>query len=233
MITLRKSEQRGASELSWLKSRHTFSFNEYFDPQQTGFSSLRVINNDIVAAGAGFAPHSHRDMEILTWILDGELAHRDSLGHGSIIKRGDIQRMSAGTGIQHSEFNPSKTAPVHFLQIWLLPERAGLEPGYEQRRVTGGEASAAMRLVASPDGRDGAVTIHQDARMYVGILESGGRASVELAHVRRAYVHLARGGITVNHTELLAGDGARVADEARLEFDAGPDGAEVIVFDLA
>src|SRR5438067_2753920 len=177
MITLRPAEARGRTALDWLDSRHTFSFSDYYDPEQMGFRSLRVINDDRVAPGGGFGTHGHRDMEILTYVLEGALEHRDSLGTGSVIRRGDLQRMSAGTGIRHSEFNPSPSEPVHFLQIWLLPERSGLRPGYEQKTFPDAEKRGRLRLVAARDGREGAVTIHQDVDLYAALLASGERVT--------------------------------------------------------
>jgi hypothetical protein len=232
MISIRRAEDRGRTRLPWLDSRHTFSFGDYQDPAHMGFRSLRVINDDRVAPGQGFATHSHRDMEIVTWVLDGALEHRDSLGNGSVIHPGDLQRMSAGTGITHSEFNPSSTDPVHFLQIWLLPARLGLHPGYEQRAFAPAPRQGRLQLVAAPDGREGAVTVHQDVDVLAGILAPGDEVEHVLRPGRQAWVHVATGGIRANDRELRAGDGAAVSGEATLRI-AGIAEAEVLVFDLA
>jgi redox-sensitive bicupin YhaK (pirin superfamily) len=230
MLTIRPAAARGHAQIDWLDTHHSFSFGDYYDPEHMGFRSLRVINEDHVAPGGGFATHPHRDMEIVTWVLDGALEHRDSLGTGSVIRPGEVQRMSAGTGIRHSEFNASKTAPVHLLQIWLLPERAGLPPSYEQRTVP--FSSDALRLIASPDGRDGAVTIHQNAEIWAGRLASGVSVSHTLAAGRHAWLQVARGDVTLNGTALHAGDGAAVSDESAVTIHADT-GAEVLLFDLA
>lgn len=231
MIDLRPAAARGHTQVSWLDSRHTFSFAEYYDPAHVGFRALRVINDDRVAPGGGFATHGHRDMEIITYVLDGALQHRDSLGNGSVIRPGEVQRMSAGTGIQHSEFNASQTEPVHFLQIWVLPAAAGLPPGYEQRRLPDA-VRGGLALVAAPSGGEGAVTVHQDARMYAGQLEPGTTVHHALAAGRAAWVHVARGRGVLNERPLTAGDGAAVRDERDLAFRAET-AAEVLVFDLA
>jgi redox-sensitive bicupin YhaK (pirin superfamily) len=217
MIVRRPSDQRGLADHGWLQSRHSFSFADYFDPTHMGFRNLRVINEDRVAPGQGFGTHSHRDMEIISYVLDGELGHKDSMGTGSVIRPGDVQRMSAGTGVRHSEMNPSPTRPVHFFQIWLLPERPGIEPGYEQKRFDESEKQGRLRLVAARDGRDGAITVHADADLQPG---------------RHAWIQVARGTISVNGHRLDAGDGAAVSDETALELTASSD-AEVLVFDLA
>lgn len=231
MIALRKAADRGHTDAGWLDSRHTFSFGEYYDPAAMGFRVLRVLNDDRVAPGGGFPTHGHRDMEIVSYVLDGGLEHRDSLGTGSVIRPGDVQRMSAGTGVRHSEFNASKSEGVHFLQIWILPERAGLPPGYEQKNVPDAEKRGKFRLIASPDGREGSVTIHQDASIYATLLEAGERASAPLAPGRYAYLHVARGEITVAGEELSEGDGAALAEVGSVEV-AGRGPAEVLLFDL-
>ena len=232
MIAIRKSEERGASRLDWLDSRHTFSFADYYDPRQMGFESLRVINDDRIAAGGGFPPHPHRDIEIVTYAVEGALAHRDSMGNGSTIRRGDVQRMSAGTGVTHSEYNASRDEPVHLLQIWILPDRRGYEPGYEQKHFADEEKRGRMRVVASPDGRDGSVSIHQDAVMYAGIIEPGQSVHLTLADGRNAFLHVVEGGVSLNGAALNNGDGARIEGERALILDAART-SEVILFDLA
>ena len=233
MITIRRAEERGHADHGWLDTRHTFSFADYHDPAHMGFGDLRVINEDRVQPGAGFPTHGHRDMEIISYVLEGELAHRDSLGNGSTIRPGEVQRMSAGTGVRHSEMNASASQPVHFLQIWILPSQRGLAPGYEQRAFPSEERRGRLRLVASPDGRDGAVTVHQDARLSIALLADGERVRHELASGRRAWVHVARGELTVNGSRLRAGDGAAVEDEVALEIEGtSTPAAEVLVFDL-
>jgi redox-sensitive bicupin YhaK (pirin superfamily) len=232
MITLRPSYERGHTKLSWLDSAHTFSFNNYYDPRHMGFRQLRVINDDRVKPGAGFGTHSHRDMEIITYVLEGALEHRDSTGNGSVIRPGDVQRMSAGTGISHSEYNHSHTAPVHFLQIWISPERQGIEPGYEQRSYTAEELRGQWRLIAARDGREGAVTIHQDVDVLVARLEPGERVTYRLQAGRHAWVQVASGGVTLNGVALKVGDGAAVSKTAELDLVAS-DRSEVLLFDLA
>jgi redox-sensitive bicupin YhaK (pirin superfamily) len=231
MIQLRRSEDRGHAEHGWLDARHSFSFAEYHDPRHMSFSALRVLNEDRVAPGAGFPTHPHQDMEILTYLLDGTLEHRDSLGNGSVIRVGDIQRMSAGTGVRHSEANPSATEPTHLLQIWLRPHTLGLPPSYEQQHLEPDTLRNRLRLIASPDGRDGSVTIHQDAFVYAARLDDGATVTHALAPDRRAYVHIARGNLRVNGEALAAGDGARLEHETRIELAAAPRG-EVLLFDL-
>jgi redox-sensitive bicupin YhaK (pirin superfamily) len=231
MITVRKSDQRGRTKIDWLDSRHTFSFGDYYDPSAMGFSVLRVINEDRVVGGGGFPTHPHRDMEIVTWVLEGALEHRDSIGNGSVIRPGDAQRMSAGRGIRHSEFNASKHTSVHFLQIWLLPAAAGIEPGYEQRNFPESTRRGQLRLVASADGANGSIVIHQDARMYDGILEAGAGTIHTLGPLRRAYVQVARGNVQANGVSLGPGDGAAIENETRLDFKAQSD-SEVVLFDL-
>jgi hypothetical protein len=231
MIQVRKSEDRGHANHGWLDSHHSFSFADYHDPAHVQFSVLRVINEDRVAPGEGFPTHGHRDMEIVSYVLEGALEHKDSLGTGSVICPGDVQRMSAGTGVRHSEFNASKSALVHFLQIWILPDRAGHAPGYEQKHFDPAELDGQLRVVASPDGRNGSVTIHQDAFLYATRLSGNAAVSHGLAPGRRAYVHVARGQVALNGTALVAGDGARVENETQLRLEQGRD-AEVLVFDL-
>jgi len=231
MLTLRRSGERGHADHGWLDSWHSFSFADYYDPGHMGFGPLRVINEDRVAAGQGFGTHGHRDMEILSYVLDGQLAHRDSMGNGSVLTYGDVQRMSAGTGVLHSEFNPSRDSPVHFLQIWIEPSRRGIAPGYEQARFEPADKRGRLRLVASPDGAEGAVTLHQDARLYVGLLDGGEHATLPFATGRRAYVHVARGELDVNGVRLGPGDAARVEDEQAIRLGGGRE-AEVLVFDL-
>jgi redox-sensitive bicupin YhaK (pirin superfamily) len=232
MITLRPAGRRGHFNHGWLDTYHTFSFASYYDPQQMGFRSLRVINEDRVAPGRGFGTHSHSDMEILTYVLEGELAHRDSMGNGSVIRPGDVQRMSAGTGIAHSEFNPSETEPVHFLQIWNIPDRRGIEPSYEQRSFPVEERSGRLLAIAAGDGRDGAVKMEQDVVIYSTILGPGGSAAHDLADGRHAWVQVVRGSVTIDGQVLQAGDGAALSDEPRIEI-TGVDDAEVLLFDLA
>jgi quercetin 2,3-dioxygenase len=230
MITLRKASQRGLTKLDWLNSRHTFSFGEYFDPKENGFSVLRVINDDHVAPGKGFGTHPHRDMEIITYVLEGKVEHRDSLGTRSVIPAGDVQRMSAGTGIQHSEFNPTSSDPLHFLQIWILPEARNLQPGYEQKTL-GDRTKGKLSLVASHEGGAGALKIHQDADLYIGALAQGQSLEKEIASGRNAYAHVARGKVSINGIAMGEGDGAKISDETRLKFIA-PEDAEVLLFDL-
>ncbi|MDX2222339.1 MAG: pirin family protein [Rhodospirillaceae bacterium] len=231
MISVRKSEDRGQYRNYWLDSRHSFSFGEYYDPQHLGFSALRVINEDWVKAGAGFPTHGHRDMEIITYILEGALEHKDSLGTGSIIRPGEVQRMSAGTGVSHSEFNPQADTDTRLLQIWLLPEKRGIEPSYEQITVPPEARRGKLKLIGARDGRDGAVTIHQDASLYASLLGAGETAELALADRRTAWVQVANGAITVNGIALKAGDGAAIKHEAALKF-AGVEDSEFLVFDL-
>jgi hypothetical protein len=232
MLTLRRGNERGRTQISWLDSRHSFSFGGYQDPQYQGFRSLLVINDDTVAPGGGFAPHSHRDMEIISYILSGALEHNDSLGNGSVIRPGDVQRMSAGTGIQHSEYNHSKSDAVHFLQIWIVPDKQGLPPGYEQKNFAAQENPGKLQLVAAPGGQDGAVTIHQDALMYVGKLQSGDSVNHALRPNRHAWLQLATGSVRVNDVDLQAGDGLAIHAENSTTVDALSD-AQVLLFDLA
>jgi redox-sensitive bicupin YhaK (pirin superfamily) len=231
MITLRKSADRGYADHGWLKSRHSFSFAEYYDPAHMGFGNLRVINEDRIAPGTGFGTHGHRDMEILSVVLDGALAHRDSLGQAATIVPGEVQRMSAGRGVMHSEYNGTRDSDTHFLQIWILPSQLGIAPGYEQRAFADADKRGRLRLVASPDGSDGSVTIHQDARVYAGLFDGGEHATLHVEPGRRAYVHVARGEITVNGQRLGAGDAAMLSDAGSVELADGRD-AEVLAFDL-
>jgi redox-sensitive bicupin YhaK (pirin superfamily) len=231
MLNLRKSSERGYADHGWLKSFHSFSFAGYYDPQHVGFGPLLVINEDRVASGKGFGRHGHRDMEIISYVLEGELEHKDSIGTGSVIRPGDVQRMSAGTGVQHSEFNPSPRDPVHFLQIWIAPGKEGLPPSYEQKRFEAEEKRGRLRLIASPDGAEGSVTLHQDARLYAGLLDGAERAEHRLATGRRAYVHVARGQVSVNGVPLGAGDAAKITGAPSVALEAGR-GAEVLLFDL-
>ena len=231
MITLRRSQERGYADHGWLKSFHSFSFADYHDPAQMGFGPLRVINEDRVAPGTGFGTHGHRDMEIISYVLDGELAHRDSMGNGSVIRPGDVQRMSAGSGVRHSEFNHAQDRTTHFLQIWIEPNVTGIAPSYEEKRFSDADKQGRLRLVASPDGADGSVRIHQDARMYVSRLAPGQSLVAELAAGRLGYLHLVRGALTVNGERLADGDAAKVRDESRLAIGAEGD-SELLLFDL-
>jgi redox-sensitive bicupin YhaK (pirin superfamily) len=232
MIIVRPAEERGMANFGWLDSRHTFSFGHYYDPRHMGIGALRVINDDRVAPGGGFDTHSHQDMEIISYVLEGAMEHQDSIGTGSVIRPGDVQRMTAGTGIAHSEFNHSRTEPVHFLQIWIVPERKGLEPGYEQKTFPLEERHGKARLVASRDGRDGSLTVHQDIDLYTSVLEAGDEVAIALRPERSAWVQVARGAVTVNGTGLKEGDGAAVFDTATLTLTSDT-GSEVLVFDLA
>jgi redox-sensitive bicupin YhaK (pirin superfamily) len=232
MITARKSRERGTTRIGWLDSRHTFSFGDYHDPQHMGFRALRVINEDRVTPGQGFGTHGHRDMEIISYVIDGALEHKDSLGTGSVLRRGDVQRMSAGTGVRHSEFNGSATEAVHFLQIWVLPQQQGLPASYEEKHFSDDDKRGRFRAIVRPGGADGALTVHQDVSMYAGVFAKDDKASFELAKGRHAWVQVARGAVSVNGTVLKPGDGAQVSDETRLDFVAS-EPAEVLVFDLA
>ncbi len=232
MITVRPSEQRGHFNHGWLDTYHTFSFADYFDPNHVQFRALRVINEDVVAPGQGFGTHPHRDMEIITYVLDGALQHRDSLGNGSIIRPGDGQRMSAGTGILHSEFNPSPTEPVHLLQIWILPERKGIEPSYEQKAFSPQDKQGKWKVIADGKPADGAVKIHQDVKLSVASLEAGEAITYLLSERRHAWIQIARGSVTLNGTALKQGDGAAVSQESQLTIITNS-AAEVLLFDLA
>jgi quercetin 2,3-dioxygenase len=232
MIQVRKAAQRGRFDHGWLDTYYTFSFADYYDPAHMGFRSLRVINDDRVQPGQGFGMHGHRDMEIVTYVLDGALAHRDSMGNGSIIRAGELQRMTAGTGVRHSEFNPSDTEWVHLYQIWLLPERKGLQPSYEQKAFAEEVRRGSLRLVASPTGEHGSLTIRQDARLYLSTLQAGETVAQVLKPGRHAWLQVLRGRVTLGVQPLAAGDGAAVSDEERLEI-IGHNDAEVMLFDLA
>jgi len=232
MITIRKAQERGHARHGWLESFHTFSFAGYHDPEQMGFRDLRVINEDRVQPRRGFGTHSHRDMEIVSYVLEGALEHKDSLGTGSVIRPGDVQRMSAGTGVSHSEDNPSASELVHFLQIWILPEREGLAPSYEQKHFTAEERTGVLRLVASGDGRDGSIRVHQDVELYASLLGAGAAATHTPRPGRHAWLQLARGSCALNGVPLEAGDGAAVSGETSLRITGGRD-AELLLFDLA
>ena len=230
-LTLRKANERGHADFGWLNSRHTFSFGQYHDPAHMGFGPLRVINDDKVAGGEGFPAHPHANMEIVTYVLDGGLEHKDSLGTGSVIRPGDVQRMSAGTGIRHSEFNASETEPVHFLQIWIMPERAGVAPGYEQKSFSVADKKGRLRLAGSRTGRDGSVTIRQDVDLYAGVFASGDKVTHDMVDGRIAWVQVARGSVRVNGLDLAEGDGLAIEDVRALELE-GIDDAELLVFDM-
>jgi redox-sensitive bicupin YhaK (pirin superfamily) len=231
MIAIRRSHERGQADHGWLKSFHSFSFADYYDPRWMGFSALRVINEDRVAPGSGFGTHGHRDMEIISYVLEGELAHQDSMGNGSVIRPGDVQRMSAGTGVRHSEFNHAADATTHFLQIWIEPDRTGVSPSYEEKHFDAADKRGRLRLVASPDGAEGSVRIHQDARLYVGLLDGAERAQHAFAPGRHGYLHVARGTVEGNGQRLEAGDALLLKDEAGIELRDGR-AAEVLLFDL-
>ena len=231
MMTIRRASERGHANFGWLDSWHTFSFGSYYDPEHMGFSDLRVINDDRVRGGEGFPSHSHRDMEILSYVLEGALAHKDSTGSGGVIRYGDVQRMSAGRGVTHSEMNGSHDEPVHFLQIWLLPERPGLPASYEEKHFSPDEKRGKLRLIASRDGAEGSLTLHQDARVYASILEKGQEVRHDFARGRRGWVQVARGRVLVGGKELAAGDGAALVDEASVAI-AGGEPSEVLLFDL-
>ena len=239
VMQLIKSSDRGYADHGWLKSFHSFSFADYYDPARMGFGALRVINEDKVAAGKGFGTHGHRDMEIISYVLSGELAHKDSMGNGEVgganagvIRPGDVQRMSAGTGVMHSEFNHAKDQTTHFLQIWIQPDARGIAPSYEQKHFDAGSKRGQLRLVAANDGAKGSVTIHADARLYAGLFDGAEQAELELAPGRLAYVHLVRGALSVNGQDLTSGDALQIRETSRLALTAGKD-AEVLVFDLA
>lgn len=231
MLEIRKSDERGLADHGWLKSRHSFSFAGYHDAQHMGFGPLRVINEDRVAPGRGFGTHGHRDMEIISYVLEGELAHKDSMGNGSSLRPGDVQRMSAGTGVQHSEYNHSADAPVHFLQIWIMPDVEAIAPGYEERHFDADSKRGRLRLLASADGRDDSLKIHQDASLYASILDGDDSLSHHLAPGRLGYVHLIRGAVSVNGVRLAAGDALKISDEPAVRIEQGQD-AELLLFDL-
>lgn len=232
MLTVRKSAARGAADHGWLESLHSFSFADYHDPAHMGWGNLRVINEDRVAPGKGFGAHGHRDMEIISYVLSGQLAHRDTLGNVETVSAGEVQRMSAGRGVQHSEFNPSSDTAVHFLQIWIVPDAAGIAPGYEQKRFTDDDRRGRLRLVASRDGAHGSLTIHADAALHAGLFDGAESARLALRPARKAYVHLVRGRLRVNATPLAAGDAALIEGESSITLDQGAH-AEALVFDLA
>jgi quercetin 2,3-dioxygenase len=231
MNEIRRSQERGFADHGWLKSFHTFAFADYFDPKHVEFGPLRVINEDRVQAGAGFGTHAHRDMEIISYVLTGELAHKDSMGNGSTIRPGDVQRMSAGSGVRHSEFNPSQTEGTHFLQIWIQPSKNNIPPSYEEKRFAAEEKRGRLRLIVSPDSANGSLSIHQDARVYAGLFDGAETAKLKVADGRRIYVQLARGKLTANGIALNVGDALKVTRETELLLEHG-DGAEVLVFDL-
>ncbi|MCU0938722.1 MAG: pirin family protein [Burkholderiaceae bacterium] len=231
MIAIRRSDERGQADHGWLKSFHSFSFADYYDPRWMGFSALRVINEDRVAPGSGFGTHGHRDMEIISYVLEGELAHQDSMGNGSVIRPGDVQRMSAGTGVRHSEFNHAADATTHFLQIWIEPARTGVAPSYEEKHFDAADKRGRLRLVASPDGAEGSVSIYQDARLFVGLFDGAEAAAAAIAPGRHGYLHVARGEIEANGQRLAAGDALLLRDETQLDLRQGRS-AEVLFFDL-
>jgi redox-sensitive bicupin YhaK (pirin superfamily) len=231
MLEIRRAGERGHAQHGWLDSWHSFSFADYYDPAHMGFGPLRVINEDRIQPGTGFGTHGHRDMEIISYVLEGALAHQDSMGTGSTIVPGDVQRMSAGRGVQHSEFNHAQDAATHFLQIWIEPSQRGIPPSYEQKRFEPADKRGRLRLVASPDGADGSVTVHQDARLYAALFDGAERATHALAPGRRAYVHLVRGKLSVNGTPLGAGDAAKLSGVSDIVLEKG-EGAEALLFDL-
>lgn len=231
MLTIRRSQDRGPSKIDWLDSKHSFSFGQYYDPSHMGFGPLRVINEDKVIAGAGFPTHGHANMEIISYVLDGALEHRDSIGTGSVIKPGDVQRMSAGTGIRHSEFNHSKTDVVHFLQIWIMPEANGIAPSYEQKAFDDASKRGRLRLVGSRDARDGSLTIHQDVDLYSGLFDGEESAEFALRPGRGAWIQVARGAVSINGENLKAGDGAAIVDADTIRINGGK-AAEILLFDL-
>ena len=231
MIDIRHADERGSVNLGWLDSKHSFSFGHYFDPDHMGFGPLRVINEDRVQPGEGFPTHDHENMEIISYVLDGALEHKDSIGTGSVIRPGDVQRMSAGTGIRHSEYNPSTEHPAHFLQIWIVPDETGIEPGYEQKAFAPADRQGGLKLVAARNGRDGALTLHQDMDLYSSLLKDGGDVSLALRDGRRAWVQVARGSVQVNGEALEAGDGAALSNETALRVTAKSD-TEVLIFDM-
>ena len=233
MITIRPANERGKANFGWLDSKHTFSFGSYHDPKHMGFSNLRVINEDKVSPNQGFGTHSHQNMEIISYVLSGELEHKDSIGNGSVIRPGDVQRMSAGSGIAHSEFNGSDRDLVHFLQIWIVPDTTGIQPSYEQKHFPVSEKQGKLKLVASRDGRDGSVTIHQDANLYVAVLDNGDRTTHHTALERSIWIQVAKGAIQVNGNALNTGDGAAITQETALELVATTDNTEILLFDLA
>jgi len=233
MIAVRPTDARGTANFGWLDSKHTFSFGRYYDPEQMGFGNLRVINEDRIQPSQGFGTHSHKDMEIISYVLEGALEHKDSIGNGSVIRPGDVQRMSAGTGIAHSEFNASETEPVHLLQIWIIPNQAGIEPSYEQKHFPPSEKQGKLRLVASPEGEDNSVKIHQDAYLYIAALNERDRVNHLTNNNRSIWVQIAKGAVEVNGQILQAGDGAGITQETNIELIATSDNTEILLFDLA
>lgn len=233
MITVRPKDERGIANFGWLDSRHTFSFGHYYDPQQMGFASLRVINEDKIIPAKGFGTHGHQDMEIVSYVLSGELEHRDSMGNGSVIRPGDVQRMSAGTGVRHSEFNASKTNPVHLLQIWIVPEQTGLQPSYEEKNFSSQIRSGKLTLIGSRDGRDNSVTIHQDVNLYLGSLSQSDRLTYKIEDNRAVWLQVIAGEVKLNDRLLQAGDGAAIMNEAELAIAGNSSDSEILLFDLA
>ncbi len=231
MIELRSAAERGHANHGWLDAHHSFSFADYYDPRHMGFGPLRVLNDDRIGAGAGFGTHGHRDMEIVTYVLDGELAHKDSMGNGSVIRPGDVQRMSAGTGVMHSEFNHSQTQVTHLLQIWIEPKFRGIAPGYEEKRFEAADKRGRLRLIASSDGAEGSVKVHQDVKLYAGLFDGAEEATISLPQGRRAYLHVARGEVQANGVVLKEGDALKAVDEKEIRISGGKD-AEVLLFDL-
>lgn len=231
MLEIRPAAERGLANFGWLYSQHSFSFGSYYDPQHMGFSDLLVINDDRVRQGRGFDTHPHRDMEIFSYVLEGALEHKDSMGTGSVIRPGDVQMMSAGSGVRHSEYNASREEPVHFLQIWIVPDRKGVAPRYQQRHFSAAEKRGTLRLIISPDGADGSLSVYQDARVYAGLFDGAEQQRFALAENRFAYIQVARGALTVNGQRLSTGDGARLRNVREIDFSAGED-AEVLLFDL-
>jgi redox-sensitive bicupin YhaK (pirin superfamily) len=231
MLELRRSSDRGHANHGWLDAHHSFSFADYYDPQNMGFGPLRVLNDDRISAGMGFGTHGHKDMEIITYVLEGELAHKDSMGNGSVIRPGDVQRMSAGSGIMHSEFNHLKDDTTHLLQIWIEPNVRGIAPGYEEKRFGAAEKQGRLRLIASADGQDGSVMLHQDVKLYAALLDGDEHASLPISDGRRVYVHVARGAVVVNGTAMVEGDALKAVGEKEIRLTAGR-AAEVLVFDL-
>lgn len=232
MIIVRPSQERGNANFGWLDSKHTFSFGSYYDPNHMGFGNLRVINEDKVEAGKGFGAHTHQNMEIISYVLEGELEHKDSIGNGSVIRPGDVQRMSAGTGIAHSEFNASNTDRVHFLQIWILPHKRGIQPSYEQKHFCVEEKQGKLKLVASPDGKDNSVTIHQDVNLYVAVLNNGDRVDHNNENNRSLWLQVVKGSVDINGKSLGTGDGAAITQETEIEVVAMDDNTEILLFDL-
>jgi redox-sensitive bicupin YhaK (pirin superfamily) len=231
MLELRRSEDRGHADHGWLDARHSFSFADYYDPQHMGFGPLRVLNDDRIAAGGGFGTHPHRDMEIITYVLDGELAHKDSMGNGSVIRPGDVQRMSAGTGVLHSEYNHARDKTTHLLQIWIEPKSRGIPPGYEEKRFAADEKRGRLRLIASTDGEDGSVKVHQDIKLYAGLFDGDDQANLDIPSGHKVYLHVARGQVNVNGMELKAGDAVKAVNEDAIHVSKG-NAAEVLLFDL-